>query len=80
MASNIPTIIKSFFFLLILLNIKSFPLAYHIRSAPIMLKAFNNRNDNNEDKDLFQATENTYNVLFDDVSFFFFTIKAHYYN
>lgn len=70
MASNIPIIIKSFFFILILLNIKSFPLAYHIRSFPIILKAMKNRNDNNEGKDLFQIVERTYSVLFDDVSFF----------
>lgn len=70
MASNVPIIIKSFFFILILLNIKSFPLAYHIRTVPLILETFKNRNNNNEDRDLFQATESTYSVLFDDVSFF----------
>ncbi|EXX71711.1 hypothetical protein RirG_076030 [Rhizophagus irregularis DAOM 197198w] len=67
MASNVPIIIKSFFFILILLNIKSFPLAYHIRTVPLILETFKNRNNNNEDRDLFQATESTYSVLFDDL-------------
>ncbi|RGB33743.1 hypothetical protein C1646_703638 [Rhizophagus diaphanus] len=67
MASNVPIILKSFFFILILLNIKSFPLAYHIRTVPLILETFKNRNNNNEDRDLFQATESTYSVLFDDL-------------
>ncbi|GBB85601.1 hypothetical protein RclHR1_01210009 [Rhizophagus clarus] len=67
MASNIPIIIKSFLFILILLNIKSFPLAYHIRSIPIFLKAFKDRNADNEGKDIFQIVECKYDVLFDDL-------------
>ena len=71
MVSNIPIILKYFFFTLILLNIKSFPLVYHAYNIPLMIAVLKNKNANVKRKDLFKITESKFHVLFDDVSFFF---------
>jgi len=44
MVSNIPVILKYFFFTLILLNIKSFPLVYHAYNIPLMIAVLKNKN------------------------------------
>ncbi|RIA82454.1 hypothetical protein C1645_788276 [Glomus cerebriforme] len=70
MAPNIPIIIKSLFFILILLNIRSFPLAYHVQTLPSIFKIIKKRNDDNKEgkkKDLFHTTEYKSIVLFDDL-------------
>ncbi len=80
MIPDISMILKSLFLTLILLNIKSFPLAYHVRFIPMLIKSFKNKNVEGRKKDLFQIFEYKRTVFFDDVSLSYLEVEEKNYN